>query len=106
MQRPPRGVQKEGYASKDIHEVRFPNLSPGEVLLREATPAMIDKTWRAFKRRFLTEMKAPEAKRDLDFLAALQHHANFSIGYDCEDESRCHRSILKVLLDMRGAEIR
>lgn len=106
VRRPPRGMRKEDYASKDIYDVWFPNLSPSEALLREAFPVADDKTWRTFKRRFLAEMKSPEAKRDLDLLAALSHHANFSIGCYCEDEARCHRSILKALLETRGAEIR
>jgi len=106
VRRPPRGVRKEDYASKDIYDVWFPNLSPSAALLREAFPVTDDKTWRTFKRRFLSEMKSPEAKRDLDLLAALSHHADFSIGCYCEDETRCHRSILKAFLEMRGAEIK
>jgi len=106
VRRPPRGVRKEDYASKDIYDVWFPNLSPSAALLREAFPVTDDKTWRTFKRRFLSEMKSTEAKRDLDLLAALSHHADFSIGCYCEDETRCHRSILKALLEMRGAEIK
>lgn len=106
VRRPPRGVRKEDYASKDIYDVWFPNLSPSAALLREAFPVTDDKTWRTFKRRFLSEMKSPEAKRDLDLLAALSHHADFSIGCYCEDETRCHRSILKALLETRGAEIK
>lgn len=106
VRRPPRGVRKEDYASKDIYDVWFPNLSPSEALLREAFPVTDDKTWRTFKRQFLSEMKSPEAKRDLDLLAALSHYANFSIGCYCEDETRCHRSILKALLETRGAEIK
>ena len=106
VRRPPRGVRKEDYASKDIYDVWFPNLSPSAALLREAFPVTDDKTWRTFKRRFLSEMKSPEAKWDLDLLAALSHHADFSIGCYCEDETRCHRSILKALLETRGAEIK
>ena len=106
VRRPPRGVRKEDYASKDIYDVWFPNLSPSEALLRQAFPVTDDKTWRTFKRQFLSEMKSPEAKRDLDLLAALSHHADFSIGCYCEDEARCHRSILKELLETRGAEIK
>ena len=106
VRRPPRGVRKEDYASKDIYDVWFPNLSPSAALLREAFPVTDDKTWRTFKRRFLSEMKSPEAKRDLDLLAAFSHHAEFSIGCYCEDETRCHRSILKALLETRGAEIK
>jgi uncharacterized protein YeaO (DUF488 family) len=106
VRRPPRGVRKDDYASKNIYDVWFPNLSPSEALLRQAFPVTDDKTWRTFKRQFLSEMKLPEAKRDLDLLAALSHHANFSIGCYCEDEARCHRSILKKLLETRGAEIK
>jgi uncharacterized protein YeaO (DUF488 family) len=106
VRRPPRGVRKQDYAARDIYDVWFPNLAPSEVLLREAFPVDDDRTWRTFKRRFLAEMKSPGAKRDLDLLAALSHSANFSIGCYCENESRCHRSILKALLETRGAEIR
>jgi uncharacterized protein YeaO (DUF488 family) len=106
VRRPPRGVRKEDYASKDIYDVWFPNLSPSAALLREAFPVTDDASWRTFKRRFLSEMKSPEAKRDLDLLAALSHHADFSIGCYCEDDTRCHRSILKALLETRGAEIK
>lgn len=106
VRRPPRGVRKEDYASKDLYDVWFPNLSPSETLLKDAFPVTDDKSWRSFKRRFLAEMKASEAKRDLDLLAALSHHANFAIGCYCEDETRCHRSILKELLETRGAEVR
>jgi uncharacterized protein YeaO (DUF488 family) len=106
VRRPPRGVRKQDYASKNMYDVWFPNLSPSEALLRDAFPVTDDKAWRTFKRRFLAEMKSPAARRDLDLLAALSHHANFSIGCYCEDETRCHRSILRALLEMRGAEIK
>ena len=35
VRRPPRGVKKEEYATKDIYDVWFPNLSPTEDLLKE-----------------------------------------------------------------------
>ena len=105
VRRPPRGIPKAEYANRDIYDVWFPNLSPSESLLKETRPED-EKSWQQFKRRFLTEMKAPEARRDLDLLAALSHQTNFSIGCYCEDESRCHRSILRDLLDSRGAEIK
>ncbi|HEX9878427.1 MAG TPA: DUF488 family protein [Gammaproteobacteria bacterium] len=105
VRRPPRGVSKGEYARQDIYDVWFPNLSPSESLLKE-TSADGDNSWKRFRRRFLTEMKAPEARRDLDLLAALSHRTDFAIGCYCEDESRCHRSILKELLDQRGADIK
>ena len=106
VRRPPRGVRKEDYGSKDIYDVWFPNLSPSESLLKEALSQTDDKSWKAFKRKFLAEMKKPEAKRDLDLLAALSHQTNFAIGCYCKEESRCHRSILRDLLKQRGVKIK
>ena len=105
VRRPPRGLRKEDYAAKNIYDVWFPNLSPSESLLKEVLSQTDEKSWKAFKRKFIAEMKLPGAKRDLDLLAALSHQTNFAIGCYCKDESRCHRSILRDLLEQRGANI-
>jgi len=105
VRRPPRGVRKEEYASKNIYDVWFPNLSPSEALLKEASPLNDESSWKAFKRKFIAEMKLPEARRDLDLFTALSHQTNFAIGCYCKDESRCHRSILRELLEQRGANV-
>jgi uncharacterized protein YeaO (DUF488 family) len=105
VRRPPRGIPKDEYSSRDIYDVWFPNLAPSEPLLKETRPDD-DKSWKNFTRRFMAEMKAPEARRTLDLLAAPSHQTNFAVGCYCEDESRCHRSILRQLLDERGADIR
>jgi uncharacterized protein YeaO (DUF488 family) len=105
VRRPPRGVRKEDYASKDIYDVWFPNLSPSEALLKQGLSADDERSWRSFKRRFVVEMKSREAGRDLDLLAALSHHTNLAIGCYCAEESHCHRSILRELLARRGADI-
>ena len=75
-------------------------------LVKEAVAVEDEKSWNAFRRKFVAEMKASEASKELDLLAALSHQTNFSIGCYCEDESRCHRSILRDLLVERGAEIK
>jgi len=106
VRRPPRGVRKEEFSSKDYYDVWFPNLSPSEPLLKEALAANDEKSWRKFKRKFLSELKLPVASKDLDLLAALSHRTDMSIGCYCEHESRCHRSILKELLVKRGADVR
>jgi uncharacterized protein YeaO (DUF488 family) len=105
VRRPPRGVRKEEYASRDIYDVWFPNLAPSEPLLKEALAMGDEKSWKRFKRKFIAEMKLPEAKRDLDLIAALSHQTNFSIGCYCRNESRCHRSIIRELLQLRGAKL-
>lgn len=106
VRRPPRGVRKEDTAAKDIYDVWFPNLSPSEALLKSVSPPLDERSWRAFSRKFIAEMKQPAARRDLDLLAALSHQADLAIGCYCEDESRCHRSILRALLEDRGARLR
>ena len=105
VRRPPRGVRKEQFAELNFYDVWFPNLSPSPELLKEFFPIDDPARWRAFKRRFLAEMKATDIARDLDLLAALSHTTNCSIGCYCDDESYCHRSLLRELLSARGADI-
>ncbi|NIM29141.1 MAG: DUF488 family protein [Gammaproteobacteria bacterium] len=105
VRRPPRGVRKQDYAKKNIYDVWFPNLAPSEALLKEFFPVQNERSWRAFRRKFLAEMKRPEARRDVELLAALSHRTNFAIGCYCEVESRCHRSILRELLERSSAKI-
>ena len=105
VRRPPRGVPKVECSSKNIYDVWFPNLSPSKELLKQYFPITEEKQWRSFQRRFLAEMKASGPTRDLDVLAALSHQTNFSIGCYCDDESKCHRSILRGLLEKREADL-
>ncbi|MDQ0142707.1 uncharacterized protein YeaO (DUF488 family) [Cupriavidus necator] len=106
VRRPPRGVPKAEFASRDFYDVWFPVLSPSPELVAQALHATDDKQWRAFVRHFRKEMAEPDASRTLDLLAALSHQTNFSVGCYCEDEARCHRSVLRELLAERGAAIR
>jgi uncharacterized protein YeaO (DUF488 family) len=105
VRRPPRGVPKTEFAKRDFYDVWLPNLSPSPELLKKIHAASLDKAWLAFTVKFRAEMKAPEASRVLDLLAALSHQTNLSLGCYCEDEARCHRSILRQLLEERGAEV-
>lgn len=108
VRRPPRGVPKADFAKRDFYDVWLPNLAPSEALLKAgqaAASAGDERSWRQFERSFRKEMSAPEHRTLLDTLAALSHHANFAVGCYCEDEARCHRSILRALLAERGARI-
>jgi uncharacterized protein YeaO (DUF488 family) len=105
VRRPPRGVPKAEYAERDLFDVWFPNLSPTEELLKRYYPVTDAAAWRGFARAFRKELKSPAARHDLDLIAALSHVTNLSIGCYCEDASRCHRSILRELLEQREAEI-
>ena len=105
VRRLPRGVRKERYAADNWLDVWYPELSPSAALVTKAQEAADDKEWNAFIRAFRAEMAEPAPKRTLDLLAALSHHADFSVGCYCADEGRCHRSILRELLAERGARI-
>lgn len=105
VRRPPRGVPKAAFASDNWYDVWLPNLSPAADTVSQALSAQTPARWASFARRYRTEMKQPDAARVLDLLAALSHSSNFSVGCYCEDESRCHRSILRALLTERGANL-
>lgn len=105
VRRPPRGVPKAEFSSGNWYDVWFPNLAPAPETVKLALSAQTELQWAAFVKRYRAEMANPENSRVLDLLAALSHEANFSVGCYCEDESRCHRSVLRQLLGERGAEI-
>jgi uncharacterized protein YeaO (DUF488 family) len=65
-----------------------------------------DRQWLAFSKAYRREMSRPEASRQLELLAALSRTSALSVGCYCEDESRCHRSLLRALLDEHGARLR
>jgi uncharacterized protein YeaO (DUF488 family) len=103
VRRPPRGVPKAQFASGNWYDVWFPNLSPSPETVKSGQAAVTERDRREFARRFRAEMAAPDASRTLDLLAAMSHGADFSVGCYCEDESHCHRSVLRQLLAERGA---
>jgi uncharacterized protein YeaO (DUF488 family) len=106
VRRPPRGVPKAQLATRDFYDVWVPEAAPSEALLKAARQSIGDERgWKAFVRRYRGEMKRPESARLLDLLALLSQRTNFSVGCYCEDESRCHRSILRALLEDRGASL-
>ncbi|HEY6092887.1 MAG TPA: DUF488 family protein [Gemmatimonadales bacterium] len=104
VRRPPRGVPKAQYATRDFYDVWVPELAPSPALFSwiKARP-ITDARWGTYARRYRAEMKRPAASRLIALLAALSAHANFSVGCYCEDESHCHRSLLRELLREAGA---
>lgn len=105
VRRPPRGVPKSEFAARDFYDVWLPDLAPSQELVTFALRSSDEKSWQTFERKYRAEMKKPEAARLLDLLAAMSHQTNFSIGCYCENETRCHRSVLRDLLAERGSEI-
>ena len=105
VRRPPRGVPKSEFSSGNWFDVWFPDLAPSADLVKLGRSAETDGEWKIFAKAYRKEMADPARRRVLDLLAALSHTTDFSVGCYCEDEWRCHRSILRDLLAERGAEI-
>ena len=105
VRRPPRGVPKAEFSSHNWYDIWFPNLAPSIETMKLGKSVATDKEWQAFEKKYRAEMATPENSRTLDLLAALSHQTNFSVGCYCENEARCHRSVLKKLLIEKGAEI-
>jgi uncharacterized protein YeaO (DUF488 family) len=105
VRRPPRGVPKTQFSANNWYDVWFPNLAPSLATMKLAQRATTPAQWSAFARKYKAEMAAPGAKHDLELLAALSHTTSFSVGCYCADESHCHRSILRQLLEENGARV-
>jgi uncharacterized protein YeaO (DUF488 family) len=105
VRRPPRGVPKAEFASRDFYDVWLPEAAPSDELVKLAQSAASDREWTAFQCRYRTEMGQPDKARLLDLLAALSRQTDLAVGCYCEDESRCHRSVLRDLLAEHGAQI-
>ena len=103
VRRPPRGVPKEQFAAQDWYDVWYPNLAPSAETMKLGQEAQTPAQWNAFTRKYRSEMNEADASRSLDLLAALSHGSAMSMGCYCEDESHCHRSVLRALLAERGA---
>ena len=105
VRRPPRGVPKGEFASRDFYDVWYPLLAPSAETMKLGQQVADDAHWAAFAKRYRAEMAAPDASRSLDLLAALSQQSNFALGCYCADGSRCHRSLLRQLLQDRGAAL-
>lgn len=105
VRRPPRGVPKTEFASRNYYDVWLPNLSPSAELMAKGKAVNSTAEWNSFSRSFKAEMNQADPSKVLDLLAAMSKTTNFSLGCYCDDESRCHRSILRQLLTERGADI-
>jgi uncharacterized protein YeaO (DUF488 family) len=105
VRRPPRGVPKNEFASRDYYDVWMPLLAPTAELMAQGKAAVTPAQWDSFLRKYRAQMNRDDSARLLDLLALLSRTTHLSVGCYCEDESRCHRSVLRELLKERGAAI-
>ncbi len=106
VRRPPRGVPASERSRRNFYDVWLPVLSPSAALVSRAKAADSDADWRRFERLYRAEMTKSDASGVLDLLAALSRTTNLSVGCYCDNEARCHRSVLRQLLAQRGADVR
>ena len=106
VRRPPRGVRKEDFGARDYFDVWLPELAPSQDVVSWAlAEPWTDPRWRQYVRKYHRQMSEPGARHLIETLAALSHHADFSVGCYCEDAARCHRSLLRDLLAAAGASV-
>ena len=105
VRRPPRGVPKAEFAAQDWYDVWFPNLAPSAETVKLALQAETPGQWTAFTRKYRAGMATPDNSHAIALLATLSHQTHVSVGCYCEEEARCHRSILRALLPELGAEV-
>jgi len=106
VRRPPRGVPRSQFASRDYYDVWVPELAPSATLFSWATSQpFTDARWKRFSGEYRKEMRAPAAAHLISLLARLSSQANLSVGCYCADEWRCHRSLLRELMIEAGAKV-
>ena len=105
VRRPPRGVPRAEFASRNWYDVWFPNLAPSVETMKLGQRARTESEWAVFRKKYRAEMETPENSHSLSLLAALSHQTDFSVGCYCEDESHCHRAVLRALLLDKGAAV-
>ena len=105
VRRPPRGVQKSEFSSRNYYDVWLPLLAPSADTVKMAQDAASGREWQRYMKKYRSEMAKPEPRAVLELLAALSHTASFSVGCYCEREEHCHRSILRELLREHGARV-
>lgn len=95
----PRGVKKEDYRKKGYFDVWLPILSPEAELIKEFRKDP-RAGWKEFSRKYEKQiLSSRDARAVLSLLKETAKHTPVAIGCYCEDESLCHRSILKRLIE-------
>lgn len=99
----PRGVRKADYHRLGYFDVWMPLLAPSAELVAAFRAG--DHSFRTFASRYRTAMRTAEARQVIRLLAATARGVPVRIGCFCEDEQRCHRSILRQLVMSAVSEL-
>ncbi|HEY5954309.1 MAG TPA: DUF488 family protein [Terrimicrobiaceae bacterium] len=97
----PRGIRREDWQSGGYFDQWVPLLAPTSDLVAKYRQKKV--RFATFTRLYQNQMKAPASRQVIDLLATISLFLPISIGCYCEDESLCHRSVLRKLI-LKAAE--
>ena len=92
----PRGVSKRDYARKNYFDVWLPTLAPSRPLLSRFLKSGMPVT--AFFRHYRKEMESTEPRQVIKLLAEIAKRTPVTVCCYCDDETRCHRTVLLQLI--------
>jgi uncharacterized protein YeaO (DUF488 family) len=98
----PRGVRKADLARRNCFDVWLPILAPSRKLLQRFKSGA--GTTAQFFAAYRREMQQTDARQTIRLLARLAKSTPIAIGCYCEDEARCHRSVLIKLIREAAAK--
>ncbi len=98
----PRGVEKKDWVRLNYFDLWLPSLAPSAKLRKWVSDHDIEGNtdhWATFKARYEKEItKTAGPRQQLILLAEIAKRTPISVGCNCENEKRCHRSILLRLI--------
>lgn len=95
--RPPRGVRKSRWISDGYFDCWLQILAPSEPLRKSVMAGELAP--QIFERRYRAEMNHPPQQQAIALLAGIAARMPIYLGCFCEDESHCHRRILRGLVE-------
>lgn len=100
----PRGVRREDWQRKGYFDLWVPLLAPHPEFIKKFLHGKM--TFATFARHYRTKMREKESWQVVELLAGLSLFIPISLGCYCEDETHCHRSLLKKLIDAEAEKRR
>ncbi|HEY4245720.1 MAG TPA: DUF488 family protein [Lacunisphaera sp.] len=99
----PRGIRREEFAIRGYFDVWLPLLAPTSQLVSDYRRGKL--TCRQFFRHYRAQMRQPAMRHVIQLVAAAARCQPIHLGCFCEDATKCHRSVLKELIEAASAEL-
>lgn len=93
----PRGVRREFWQSQGYFDLWVPLLAPPAELVERFRHG--EMTFTKFSDGYRRAMKQRESSQVIELLAGIALFLPISVGCFCEDETKCHRSVLRKLIE-------